>query len=159
MPQQFKLPTAVRELVAARNNLRRRYAALRLSFTIDGNLIGDLGEAIAAELFELQLIARNGTGIDGYGIDGRSVQVKATGSGRGPAFRMVERRADHLLFLDLDLDKLVGLVAFNGPEALIIERLPPAWEGQRAVSPAKIAALDRLVRAEDRLPLRGASAD
>jgi hypothetical protein len=157
MLREFELPQVVRELVAARNNLRRHYALCGLTFTIDGNLVGDLGEAVAAELFDIQLVARNGTGIDGFASDGRSVQVKATGTGRGPAFRVVDRRADHLLFLDLDLENLKGRIVFNGPEVLVIGRLPPTWVGQRALSLAQIAAIDRMVRAEDRLLLRNAS--
>jgi len=65
-------------------------------------LVGDIGEAVAAELFGVKLSARDGTGIDGHAPDGRSVQVKASGSNRGPAFRVVDTRADHLLFLSFD---------------------------------------------------------
>ncbi|WP_425356487.1 DUF6998 domain-containing protein [Xaviernesmea rhizosphaerae] len=39
-------------------------------FTLDGNLIGDVGEAAAAERFGLKLSPRNGTGIDGHAPDG-----------------------------------------------------------------------------------------
>jgi len=43
------------------------------------NLIGDIGEAVAVELFGLTLSPPNGTDINGHAPDGRSVQVKATG--------------------------------------------------------------------------------
>lgn len=154
MSEEFKLPPSVMKLVAARNSLRRHYADVGLTFTIDGNLLGDLGEAVAAELFGLQLVARNGAGIDAHASDGRSVQVKTTGTRRGPAFRLVNRRADHLLFLNLDLEKLAGHVVYNGPEDLVIARLPRTWTGQRAISLAQIAQLDLAVRPEQRLPFR-----
>jgi hypothetical protein len=83
---QFPLPPVIRELVVARNNLRNHYAASGLSFTLDGNLVGDFGEALAADICGLKLVARNGTGIDGHALDSRSVQVKASGTNRGPPF-------------------------------------------------------------------------
>lgn len=87
---------------------------------------------MAAELFGLKLSAGNGTGIDGNSLDGRSVQVKATGtSNRCTALRMVDTRADHLLFLSFDLDNLKGVVAFNGPEDIAIKLLPDFWSGQQ----------------------------
>ena len=76
---EFDLPPAIADLVAARNKLRAHYASAGLKFTLDGNLVGDLGEAIAVELFGLQLVeARSTAGIDGRAPDGRTVQVKAS---------------------------------------------------------------------------------
>ncbi|MGR9449204.1 DUF6998 domain-containing protein [Rhizobium leguminosarum] len=43
---------------------------------LDGKLVGDIGEAVAAELFGLTLKPGGGTGIDGHTPDGRSVQVR-----------------------------------------------------------------------------------
>ncbi|MFC5755875.1 DUF6998 domain-containing protein [Rhizobium sp. GCM10022189] len=45
--------------------------------TLDGNLIGDISEAVAVELFGLALSTRNGTGIDGgHAPNCRTVQVR-----------------------------------------------------------------------------------
>ncbi|EJT05004.1 hypothetical protein RCCGE510_11114 [Rhizobium sp. CCGE 510] len=74
------MPPVIAELVIARDRVRRHYAVPGLSFTLDGKLVGDLGEAVAAELFGLILRPGGGTGIDGHALDGRSVQVKATGT-------------------------------------------------------------------------------
>jgi hypothetical protein len=63
------------------------------SFALDGNLIGDLGEALANEYFGVRLVERNGAGINGYARDGRIIQVKASATGRGAAFRNTETRA------------------------------------------------------------------
>lgn len=94
MADRFALPSAVGELVAARNKLRLHYASAGLAFTPDGKLVGDIGEAVAAELFGLRLIQSKG--IDGYAPDGRSVQVKATGRRGGALFRCVDTKANHL---------------------------------------------------------------
>ena len=147
----FTLPPVITDLVLARNQLRDHYKSAALSFTLDGNLIGDIGEAVAAELFGLTLSPRNGTGIDGHASDGRSVQVKATGTNRGPAFRMVDTRADHLLFLVFDIENLTGEIVYNGPEEPVIKLLPIAWDGQKTVSMAQIRRMDAMVQDDHRL--------
>lgn len=151
----FVLPPVIRELIVARNNVRDHYASSGLSFTLDGNLVGDLGEALAADLFGLNLIARNGTGIDGYAPDGRTVQVKASGTKRGPAFRMVDTRAQHLLFFHLDMDACKAHLLFNGPEEIALAALQVPWTGQRVVSVPQIRAANARVPEELRLqPVR-----
>jgi hypothetical protein len=153
---EFELPPAIADLVKARNHLRQHYVAAGLKFTLDGNLVGDLGEAIAAELFSIKLVpARSTEGIDGHAPDGRTVQVKATGTGRGPAFRLVETRADHLLFFELDFERAKGLVVFNGPEHLAIRLLPKVFKNQRSLTRLQIRAADAHVAPGDRLPMAG----
>lgn len=154
MPMTFALPPVITDLVLARNRLRDHYRSAALEFTLDGNLIGDIGEAVAAELFGLKLSVRNGTGIDGHAPDGRTVQVKATGTNRGPAFRMVDTRADQLLFLVFDLENLKGQVAYNGPEENVIKLLSPTWVGQKTVSMTQIKRADMAVPKEMRLQTR-----
>lgn len=161
----FVLPPDIAELIAARNKVRNHYAqklrelgsTAELSFTLDGNLIGDLGEALAVDLFGIQLVeTKSHEAIDGFAADGRSVQVKATGTGRGPAFRLTETRAHHLIFLDLDLERAVGEVVYNGPEHYAVAMLPTVFTGQRSLTRSQIRAADGMVRPEERLPLRQA---
>jgi hypothetical protein len=156
----FTLPPVISKMVKARNAVRTHYAAIlqgqrsaaHLSFTLDGNLVGDIGEALAVELFGVQLVkAKSTEGIDGYAPNGKTVQVKATGTGRGPAFRCVETKADYLLFFDLDLEVGVGRVIFNGPEHYATRCLPDVFPGQRALSPKQIRDADQLVQAGERL--------
>ncbi|HEY5088647.1 MAG TPA: hypothetical protein VIK30_01690 [Polyangia bacterium] len=152
---EFELPAEIEHLLAARDALRRRYLASGLRFTLDGNLVGDIGEAVAAELFGIELSSRCGAGIDGYspGPSRRSVQVKASGTARGPAFRRVELRADHLLFFHFDFDRRLGQVIYNGPEKLALFHFPATWVGQRVVplgylraADARVADVQRLAR-------------
>jgi hypothetical protein len=155
MTHRFQLPPAIADLVAARNRLREHYKSAGLQFTLDGNLVGDLAESIAVELFDLRLVdTRSHAGIDGIAADGRTVQVKATGIRGGPAFRKTETRADHLLFFSLDFEGCAGLVVFNGPEELVTRHLPQTWVGQKTVTWTKVLAADAEVRAEDRLKAR-----
>jgi hypothetical protein len=149
----FHLPSFVGELVAARNRLKDHYSGCDLHFTFDGNLVGDLGEAVAAELFGLTLTGRSNEGIDGYAPDGRSVQVKASGTRRGPAFRPVDTRSDHLLVFHFDYDNCTGEVIYNGPEEPVIALLPQTWSGQRCVSLTKLVALNDRLEEGERLKL------
>lgn len=156
----FPLPPAIADLITARNKVRDHYqAALRsqgstveLKFTLDGNLVGDIGEAIAAELFGVTLVETKSTeGIDGYAPNGRTVQVKATGTGRGPAFRCTETRADHLLFFDLDFETAKGHVVFNGPEHYAMKYLPATFNNQRSLTRKQIRDADLQVKPHERL--------
>jgi hypothetical protein len=150
---RFELPTQIRPLVEARNALKARYSAADLHFTLDGNLVGDLGEAVAAELFGLRLTGRGNEGIDGYARDGRSVQIKASGTKRGAAFRPVETHANHLLFFHFDYDACAGEVVYNEPEEPVVRTLPLVWTGQRCVSFPTLRRLDKLVDETERLPI------
>ncbi|NVJ98701.1 MAG: hypothetical protein HWE25_11145 [Alphaproteobacteria bacterium] len=146
--QVFDLPDSIARLVIARNQLRNHYinilrereSSVNLRFTLDGNLIGDLGEALAVELFGIQLVnAKSVEGYDGY-IPGtqKTVQVKATGTGRGPAFRNTKTHADYLLFFDLDMENAKGSVVYNGPERYARAKLRQPFEGQRSLTAKQI---------------------
>lgn len=152
---KFQLPSPIRRLIDARNDLKAHFSGVDLSFTLDGNLVGDLGEAVAADLFGLKLTGRSHEAIDGYAPDGRSVQVKASGTARGAAFRLVDTKADHLLFFHFNYDGCYGEIVYNGPEEPVREILPEVWVGQRCVSATAFRRLDKLVREKDRLPMLG----
>jgi hypothetical protein len=160
----FSLPPAIAQLLEARNSVRRHYekvlraqgSQVDLKFTLDGNLVGDIGEAIATELFGVKLVETKSTeGIDGYAPDGRTVQVKATGTKRGPAFRKTETRAEHLLFFCLDFENATGTVVFNGPEHHVTRYLPEEFRGQRMVTRPQIQRADAVVDDAERLPRLG----
>jgi len=149
----FQIPEPIRDIVIARDRLRALYRSSALTFTLDGNLLGDIGEAVAQQLFGIELASRNTRTVDGYAPDGRSVQVKAGASLNGPAFRNTDLRADHLIVIRFDLQQLVGEVLYNGPEEPIVRLLPPNFSGQRTVSLNRIRAINETVEPTARLPL------
>ena len=125
---------------------------VHLKFTFDGNLIGYIGEALAVELFGIRLIqSASAEGIDGYARDGRTVQIKATGTDRGPAFRNTQVRADHLIFFSLDFDALRGTVIFNGPEHYAFCLLKQGFVGQRSLTKNQISKANLMVADHERL--------
>ena len=114
--------------------------------------MGDIGEAIAMKMFSLKLVASNSTGIDALTSNGHSVQIKATGTNRGPAFRMTEVQADYLLFFGFDFENLTGQILYNGPEKNVISLLPNKWQNQRSIPMSKIISENSKVLPSQRLP-------
>jgi hypothetical protein len=158
----IELPKEIQGLFDARLKLAAYYSHIsnekgkpRLDFTFDGNLVGDIGEAIAHDFFGIKLDdARSKIGIDGTAVDGRTVQVKATGTKRGPAFRPTKVGADHLLFFCIDFENRTAEVVFNGPEEIAIGHLfsNPNATTQRMVTRKQIVSRNSEVNEDDRLP-------
>lgn len=164
---KFDLPKEISALVKARNAVRDHYNRVlennpdhkaELNFTFDGNLVGDIGEAIAVELFDIKLDDNSSKeGIDGYiDIKGRerTVQVKAAGTKRGPAFRNTPKTADYLLFFDLDFEKGTGIVVYNGPEHYARSKLPEKFDGQRSLTRNQIEEAAELIKSNEQTPRR-----
>jgi hypothetical protein len=67
---------AIKELLNIVHSLREKYPHKR--FTLDGRLVGDLGEIIAEENYKLKLFDKVIEKYDGITDDGKSIQIKAT---------------------------------------------------------------------------------
>ena len=87
------------------------------SFTIDGRLVGDIGEIIAILDFDINLFDVQQADHDGETSDGRKVQIKATFKD-SLTFRTVP---DYYLGFKLFKDGHYEVV-FNGPGRIIYER-------------------------------------
>ena len=86
------------------------------NFTIDGRLVGDIGEIIAAAEFDISLDGTSQARHDGETSDGRRVQIKATFKD-SLTFRSVP---DYYLGLKLNWDGTHEVI-FNGPGHVISE--------------------------------------
>ena len=78
MPEKtMTVPQAVRQLLKVVQDLREAFPKKRL--TLDGRLVGDLGEIIAEQEYELQTFSNIKKHHDAKTTDGRRyVQIKAT---------------------------------------------------------------------------------
>lgn len=123
-------------------------------FTIDGRLVGDVGELIAARDFDVRLDATSRALHDGClgSDDNRLVQVKATfkdhlSFGREP-----------MLYLGLKLHANGGCeVVFNGPGSVIAEAYRHRQDiGQKLLSfpVTRLRELSKTVADVDRVPRR-----
>jgi hypothetical protein len=66
----------VRKLLKVVNDLQTAYP--KKPFTLDGRLVGDIGEALAEHLYQLEVFDRLEKHHDARTPDGRLVQIKAT---------------------------------------------------------------------------------
>ncbi len=147
------LPSSVNALFAAHTAMCGQFAHTGLKFTLDGKLIGDIGEALVAEAFGITLCRRRTPGVDGHAHDGRSVQIKATGLAKsGPAFTPGEGIADHLIFVRIDFDLGKARVLYNGPEAPVRQFLPSAWTGTKTIRLSQVLIADAALNDWQRLP-------
>jgi hypothetical protein len=135
MTKKVKLPEQFAVICRAVQELEGRYRGRK--FTLDGHLVGSIGEVVAAEALNLTLYPASRAGHDAYDENGE-VQIKMTGGNRSIA-------------MYADCFRLVVLRIVSPEEAEIIYDGPgaPAWagagkvgkNGQRVVSLAKLRAL------------------
>ena len=72
----MEIHQAVEELLAIVDALRRRYP--KKKFTLDGRLVGDLGETLVELDYDLELFDKLEKHHDAMTPDGRKVQIKTT---------------------------------------------------------------------------------
>jgi len=135
------------DLYTAADGLERIFPGRK--FTLDGHLVGSIGEVVAAYMFDLDLHPASTQGHDARARDGRHVEIKLT-QGRGVAIR---HEPEHLIVLHRPIGGPIRVV-FNGPG-------PVAWaaagamqkNGQRPISLSRLTALSSDVAENDRLPV------
>ncbi len=117
-PRRTKtLDHAIRQLHEAVRNLEDEFSEDGRKFTIDGHLLGSIGEVVAAYAFNLKLLPPSSKDHDAETRDGnRKVQIKLTGGRRGIA---LYSKPEHLLVLQLADDEFK--LVYNGPGK-------PVWE-------------------------------
>ena len=117
-------------------------------FTPDGHMVGSIGEVVAAEEYELQLLEASHPVHDAVDVRGRLVQIKATQGDR----ISISDCPDYLIVLKITQDgRFVEI--YNGPGRL-------AWElagkkqktGQRPIALSKLRKVAAVVNRGDRIP-------
>lgn len=101
-PFPEKIEQALKKLRCARDELKRAYPDLR--FALDGNLVGDIGEAIAISDFGLIKLKPCSRLHDFKTRDGRKVQVKTTQQtiqGKGVGLGLIKRSFEHLIVIQV----------------------------------------------------------
>lgn len=121
-------------------------------FTLDGHLVGSIGEVIAAYMFNLELNRASTMAHDAVCAAGRRVEIKFT-QGRSVAIR---HQPEHLLVLRRAPGTLEGTtvrVVYNGPGEIPWHAAGAMQSnGQRPISLSKLATLDAAVDDALRLP-------
>jgi hypothetical protein len=137
----------IRKLYAARNQLRKAFP--KLSFTLDGNLVGDIGEAIAAADYQLNPLPKGTKRHDFMHPNGTKVQVKATQQTKGNVgLGRDKQRFEHLVVFQIRENGTYS-VLFDAPGRYINK----AWKGKKtaSLSVLQLKALNAEVRPKERI--------
>jgi hypothetical protein len=73
---RITIPEAVKQMLKIVEHLCAAYPKKR--FTLDGRLVGDIGEVLVEDAYDLTLFGDVKKHHDGVSVDGRLVQIKAT---------------------------------------------------------------------------------
>ena len=131
---------------------RLQYLFPGRKFTPDGHLVGSIGEAVAARMFDLSLLKASTEAHDAETADGQAlVQIKMTQGSRGVGLRA---EPEHLLVLRLAADRSVEVVYNGGGQAPWSAAGKEQKNGQRPISLSRLRALDADVAASGRLRQR-----
>jgi hypothetical protein len=120
------------------------------SFTLDGHLVGSIGEVIAAYMFDLTLVTASTQAHDAVAKDGRRVEIKLTqGNSTG-----IRHPPEHLIVLHRPKEGPVR-VCYNGPGAQVWEQARKLQSnGQRTISLRKLSEIDSSIPEDARLPIK-----
>jgi uncharacterized protein DUF6998 len=141
----------IKQLYAARNALRVLFP--ELPFTLDGKLVGDIGEAIALQQFGMERLPEGTEGHDFRAPDGRLVQVKTTQAispNRGVGLGLTIRSFEHLIVIQLT-ETGAYQILYDGPGTLIDEArrhrtTPSLTVGQLRRLNLKVKDSDRIIK-------------
>ena len=133
----------IKELYKITNELESSYPGRK--FTIDGHLVGSIGEVIVAEYYGLALLHNSSETHDAVSADGKYVQIKATQINR----IAISSEPEYLIVIKLFSDGSWEEV-YNGPGK-------PVWDnagkmqknGQRPISLSKLRCLMNSVDRKD----------
>lgn len=135
---QKQIADAIQQLLDIVQDLRKLYPSKR--FTLDGRLVGDLGEVIAEIAYDIKLHENLQKHHDAIASDGRRVQIKATMQ-QQLSFPC-DHIPDHYLGIKIQPDGTFTEI-FNGPGRL-------AWEAIRERKTTKnnlhMISIDTLLR-------------
>jgi hypothetical protein len=154
MNDKITIPEAVKQMLSIVEKLRTAYKDQKKQFTLDGRLVGDIGEVLAEETYDIKLFEDLQKHHDATCPDGRLVQIKATMKGS------LTFPGDHIplyyIGIKIHSDGTFTEV-FNGPGAVAWEAVKNRKATKTNLHSVSIAALSRLsatISEKDRIPKR-----
>lgn len=146
------IPKAVKQMLSIVEELCSAYPHKK--FTLDGRLVGDIGEVLVEEAYDLKLYPDIKKHHDGECADGRRVQIKATMK------KSLTFPADHVpdFYLGVQVGSDGSFVEiFNGPGKVawqaVMNRSRPRTN-LHSIPVAMLKKLQEQVPPADRIPLR-----
>ena len=146
------LQNAVRQLLRIVEKLRAEYPKKR--FTLDGRLVGDLGEIPIEGEYDIELYESLEKHHDAVTQDGRPIQIKATM--QNTLTFPVDHVPDYYLGIQIHPDGTFTEV-FNGPgpiAAKAVENRKPTKTNLHSIGVNALKRLNEKVQESDRIPKR-----
>lgn len=147
----------INQLLEITEKLRTIYKKYDKQFTLDGKLVGDIGEVLAAEKYGLDLLSENEPLHDAIEkTTGRKVQIKS--SFKGYSYFPHDHVPEFFLSLNLEHDGSISEL-FNGPGEYIKEHyiqarsLKPYKNSYYTLSKGVLLKLNEEVNAKDKIQI------
>lgn len=150
------IPEAVEQMLGIVERLCAAYP--KKKFTLDGRLVGDIGEVLVEDAYDLNLYEDVKKHHDAECSDGRLVQIKATMK-KDLTFP-ADHVPDYYLGVQLRPDGTF-IEVFNGPGPIASKAVKNRGKPKTNLHKVSVTALQTLqtrVRPEDRIPLRPSNA-
>lgn len=139
------LSDKIKELYRITNELETEYPGRK--FTIDGHLVGSIGEVIVAESYGLELLPNSTETHDAEAKDGKLVQIKATQINR----IAISSEPDFIIVIQLQSDGS-WIEIYNGPGKYVWDNAGKMQKnGQRPISIHKLKSLMETVKDNDKI--------
>ena len=139
------LSDKIKELYRITNELETEYPGRK--FTIDGHLVGSIGEVIVAENYGLELLPNSTETHDAEAKDGKLVQIKATQINR----IAISSEPDFIIVIQLQSDGS-WIEIYNGPGKHVWDNAGKMQKnGQRPISIHKLKNLMETVKDNDKI--------
>lgn len=140
------------------NRLETEYKKYNRKFTIDGHLIGSIGEVIVADAFDLELAPTGNALYDAWTKTKpkKTVQIKTTQIDRVSFSKITDTddAPDYIIVIQIDKTGEWQL-AFNGPGKLVYENIgKPQKNGQSQISVNKLRNLIEKAKKSEQIPLK-----
>lgn len=139
------LSDKIKELYRITNELETEYPGRK--FTIDGHLVGSIGEVIVAENYGLELLPNSTETHDAEAKNGKLVQIKATQINR----IAISSELDFIIVIQLQSDGS-WIEIYNGPGKYVWDNSGKMQKnGQRPISIHKLKCLMENVKESDKI--------
>lgn len=99
----------VKQLIKIVNELEKEFVGRK--FTLDGHLVGSIGEVLAAYYYGLELLPPSAKTHDAISQDGKSIQIKITQA----TSVLITSEPEYLIVLFLDKENGDVYEVYNGP--------------------------------------------
>jgi hypothetical protein len=149
---EITIPEAIKQLHQIVKQLQEAYP--KKKFTLDGRLVGDLGEVLAQSEYEIELHNGLQKHHDARAADGRLVQIKATM--QDSLTFPVDHVPDYYLGVKIEYDGRLTEI-FNGPGSVAFKAIKnrrPTKTNLHSININTLKHLNEEVHSSDRIPRR-----